>query len=144
MSGYRKQLKIEGIVVDGVAHTFTVRPMNFEQSMDVYDSVKLVKQSDDPRVMARRERAAFRNAARKFIAKEVVSIEPPIKDADGGEVSAEEFFHVAYFTSPAVDVCEAWVAASFPLDPTLPVESSDDGHKDSQSSTTIPSSEAGV
>lgn len=133
MSGYVKNVKVK-VAVDGAEHEFTLRTLRYAQQMQI------VSTGENEKDHARRRQQTAKAIA--LLPESVVSISPPITDADGTVLTAEELCDASYFTAVMSEVALEWVGRSQPANPPSPGESSADGSPGSPSTTPTPVTEA--
>lgn len=110
MSGYRKTILVS-VDIEGTTHEVALRPMRFEESLEVYDA------GADFAENSKESRRGQRVAAVRLLPAAVVSIVPPILSEDGSEVGTEEFCSATYFAPNVRDLMDAWIAKSQPSNP---------------------------
>jgi hypothetical protein len=133
VSGYIKNVKVK-VTVDGTEHTFTLRTLRYEQQT-------LIVSAGENEQPAKRRRTQTATAI-GLLPSSILSIEPPITDAEGVVLTAEELCDASYFTAAMSEVALEWVGRSQPANPPSPGESSAGDSPGSPSTTSIPSTEA--
>lgn len=110
MSGYKKTILV-GVEIEGTKHEVALRPMRFEESLDVYDAGAGFADN------SKESRRGQRVAAVRLLPTAILSVTPPILAEGGEEVTAEEFCSATYFASIVRDLMDAWIAQSQPANP---------------------------
>lgn len=116
MSGYRKKFTAK-LEIDGAEHVITLRPMTYMEGIEITDA----SGSLDPSIPEQKSRVGElrHRKARELMAAAIISVEPPVLDADGGAVSLQELCTAVYFANRSmVNAVSEWVNGSQPANPS--------------------------